>query len=233
MDSIQLNKLLGNPSENDFFILDIDSTLVTTHQRNQAIIDAFIEQNESQFPDETNQLKKAQCQLGDYGIETSLKRINFQSPNENFMETLMGYWRENFFANHFLTSDCPTQDAVQWVQKLRQANIPFVYLTARHKATMWEGTLSSLQALGFPIDESILFLKDDLSLKDDEYKSRLMQKLIDENQGKKLWLIDNEPVVLNKMLADHPEVGLIWFDSCHSGRMDPPDNVLTIKHFSY
>ena len=34
--------ILQSPEKENLYILDIDSTLLTTHQRNQAILDQFI-----------------------------------------------------------------------------------------------------------------------------------------------------------------------------------------------
>lgn len=224
---------LKNPSSDDFFVLDIDSTLVTTHQRNQAILEKFISDNEKKYPDDCTSLKQAKCQLGDYGLDTCLERINFIGKDPQAKDALQTYWRENFFSNDFLHSDRPVEGAVEWVQYLKTFGVDFIYLTARHKDTMWDGTLSSLKDLGLPISEKNLYLKEDLNKTDEEYKSELMGKLITKNAKKKMWLIDNEPVVLNKILADHPTVELVWFKSTHSGRMTPPEGVLTIENFIF
>ena len=56
-------KSLLKPSSSHFFILDIDSTLVTTHQRNQKILDDWIKKNKTNFPEDCNALMKAEMSL--------------------------------------------------------------------------------------------------------------------------------------------------------------------------
>lgn len=224
---------LKNPSSSDFFILDIDSTLVTTYQRNQAIIQKFISLHKAQFPEDCLALKQAKCQLGDYGIETCLKRIQFKATDLRFSEILHSYWRENFFSNNFLHADQPVEGAVKWVQFLKTCDIDFIYLTARHKDTMWDGTLSSLKNLGFPISEKNLFLKEDLADKDEEYKAKVLASVIDKKNGKNVFFIDNEPLVLNAIQDNHPSVRLVWFNSTHAGKSKPPNGITTIKNFIF
>ena len=49
---------------------------------------------------------------------------------------------------------------------------------------------------------------------------------------KRSGLIDNEPVVLNRIRKDHPNVQLIFFESTHSGKEEPPADIITINEFS-
>jgi hypothetical protein len=233
MNSSQLSERLKNPKIDDFFVLDIDSTLVTTFQRNQAILDQFIKDYCQTHPSECEKLAQASCQLGDYGINTALNRIGFKSEKAEFDDFLHNYWRERFFTNDYLHSDQPTEGAIAWTNSLLEKEIGFVFLTARHFENMWPGTLSSLKALNFPIHEQNLILKEDLSVDDEIYKTHTLQRLKDENKDKTIWFIDNEPVVLHQIKKDHPEVKLVWFDSCHSGRMQVPPETPTIKSFNF
>ncbi len=233
MDTPSLLETLKKPEKNNFFILDIDSTLVTTHQRNQAILEDWIKAKSKQFADDCSDLQSAKCQFGDYGLVHALKRVDFKEKNPGSKKDLETFWKTHFFSNKYLHSDVPVRGAVDWIQTLEELGVEFVYLTARHKSTMWDGTLSSLDAMGFPIDESLLFLKENLDHSDEEYKTLLMGELIKDKKDYDLWLIDNEPVVLNRVAQDHPEVKLIWFDSTHSGRMQPPETAFKINSFTF
>lgn len=223
--------ILENPNRQQVFILDIDSTLVTTYQRNQAILETFVNERAADFPEDCENLKIAQCQLGDYGYYTSLMRINFEPKDPSSLKALDQFWHEKFFSNEYLSSDKPTPGAVEWVQSLRDKNIGFIYLTARHSQSMWSGTLKSLEEMGFPINENILFLKKDLSDSDETYKSKILKSFLKKWRDHEAWLIDNEPVVLNKVAENHPEVKLLWFNSTHSGKMQPPPNALEVNSF--
>lgn len=224
---------LAQPSKNDFFVLDIDSTLVTTHQRNQSILQDWTQQHQGDFPKDCLTLKQATCQFGDYGLRNALERIQFKEENSGSYEHLQHFWRDKFFSNQYLHADLATRGAVDWTQTLEELGVDFVYLTARHKATMWEGTLESLDNLGFPICENTLFLKDDLQDSDEDYKSKELHNILLKSNGKKVWFIDNEPVVLNKIRQDHPLVQLVWFESTHSGKMTPPEGVHSIQNFCF
>lgn len=224
---------LISPTPNDFFILDIDSTLVTTHQRNQKILEDWIQENSSQFPEDCLTLKQAQCQFGDYGLKNAKERVNFTEQNPGSQDSLDSFWRKNFFSNDYLHSDVAMRGAVNWTQNLEERGVEFVYLTARHKNSMWEGTLSSLDALGFPISEETLFLKEDLDDSDAGYKTKLMARFVEKFGHKKMWFVENEPVVLHQMISDHPSVNLVYFDSTHSGRMEPPEGLLSISDFCF
>ena len=233
MDQTSLFEKLKNPSKSDVFILDIDSTLVTTHQRNQTILDAWVSQHKKEYREDCNQLQNSKCQFGDYGLRNLMTRINYQEITPGARKSLESFWRKNFFSNNFLHADVATRGAVNWVQDLEEKGIEFFYLTARHKSTMWEGTLSSLDEMGFPISPENLFLKEDLSVSDEDYKADTLTQILPRYKDRNLWLLDNEPVVLHKIINRVPEVNLIWFESTHSGKMEPPKGVPKINQFYF
>lgn len=221
------------PQINHFYILDIDSTLVTTHQRNQAVLDHFIAEYSEKYPNECQTLKAAQCQPGDYGLRTALERISFQPQSANFSDVLNSFWRIHFFSNNFLVHDLPTPGAVEWTIQLAKSPAEFVFLTARPHQTMYEGSLSSLIQLGFPVSKNNLFLKDDTSISDDEFKARALKKILPKEKDITVWFIDNEPVVLNSIDQNFPHINLVFFDSVHSGKMQPPSRAHRIDSFLF
>ena len=214
-----------------FVILDIDSTLLTTYQRNQVILEEFCKHFAADHPEQVELLRQAQCKLGDYGYYTSLERLDKKPNDPVFLSELETFWRKNFFSNNFLHADVPTEGAVDFVQQLESSKIPFAYLTGRFKKTMWEGTLKSLETLGFPINRNQLILKEDPKQADETYKSKSTSLLKNQFSQHQFWLIDNEPMILHEIIKDHSDVHLIWFDSCHSGKKQPPENVPAIKRF--
>ncbi len=224
---------LKNPTPQDFFVIDIDSTLVSTHQRNQVILTAFIDQHKDLYPTDCEILAKVKCQEGDYGLSSGLERVGFDETRPESKKSLDEFWRKHFFSNLYLSADQPTGGAIEWVESLQKKNVPYVFLTARHKATMWDGTLSSLTALGFKISPETLILKEDLRIADEDFKSQAMQKIVQQQESKNIWFIDNEPVVLNRIAADHPSVNLVWFESTHSGRMSPPPGITSLQDFQF
>lgn len=227
------NSALHLPTDSDqFFVLDIDSTLVSTHQRNQAILFEFAHTYSKKFPEDSVSLLQAQCRQGDYGYLASLARIGFQPQHPETMTSLRTFWEKKFFSNDYLHHDMPFAGAVEWVHQLKQKGLKYIFLTARHKKTMWEGTLTTMASMGFPISAEILFLKEDLAESDELYKTKLMARLRHSLNHQEIWFLDNEPVVLHSIRKDHPDIRLAWFDSCHSGKMQPPPEAAVIRTFS-
>lgn len=214
-----------------FFVLDIDSTLVSTHQRNQAILNKFIAQFGETWADDCAQIQRAQCQFGDYGYMTSLQRVGFSPRSDKVLPALRRFWEEKFFSNEYLHHDLPIEGATEWVHLLKKEQHDFVYLTARHKKTMWDGTLKTMASMGFPIDDGILFLKESLEDSDELYKTKTLTQLRERITSPEIWFVDNEPVVLHSILKDHPDVRLVWYESCHSGKMQPPQEAMVIQSF--
>lgn len=216
-------------AQKPYVVIDIDSTLVYTHGRNQAILESFTQQFQKLYPDDCQQLGKVQCQPGDYGYFSALDRGQVQFSSKESEEALQKFWRQCFFSNDYLQHDTPTPGAKDFLLNLQKSQIPFGFLTGRYKGTMWEGTKASFEQHGFPYQEDRLILKEDPQEKDELYKSRVMSDLKKEHN--QIWLIDNEPVILHQMIEDHPDIKLVWFDCCHSGKKQPPENIPHIKDF--
>lgn len=224
---------LKDPSKSFFYVLDIDSTLLNTHHRNQAIVKKFSELQKHRHPEDCAGLALLDCQLGDYGYYTALERSGFKAKHPDFLKEFDSYWREQFFSNNFLHHDTPTPGALPWVQNLKTFDIDFVYLTARHKQHMWDGTIESMTNMGFPIKEDVLFLKENLKDSDENYKVSILGELLKDRKQEEIVFIDNEPVVLHRILEEYPKVQLVWFDSTHSGKMEPPEQALRIDSFTF
>jgi hypothetical protein len=222
---------LHQPTQDTLYLLDIDSTLVTTHQRNTAILKEFCRTHSQDFPEECSHINKMECQLGDYGYHSVFARHGLDSQSLDCQPTLSEFWRKHFFSNNYLHHDRPTPGALEWTKKLQQAQVPFIYLTARHHGPMWDGTLSSMAELGFPIAPEILFLKQNLELSDEEYKAQKISQIRQQYPQHQILLIDNEPVVLHKVLQQHSDILLCWYDLTHSGKKEPPPQALAIKDF--
>lgn len=210
-------------------VLDIDSTLLLTHKRNQAVLRQFAEDS---MHSGSHLFKQAECHALEYGYQQALQRLQVdrQSP---LAEELARYWRQHFFSNNYLHHDLLHDGALDFVEHLQRKWIPHVYLTGRPHPLMWEGTLSSLNQFGFPVDEKKLFLKPHPQDIDEIFKSEKMTELkkVFSNECSKIVFIDNEPRVLNQIDRDHPDIHLVFVDTCHSPNVIPPSSALKIKDF--
>ncbi len=206
-------------------VLDIDSTLVQTHKRNEAILRSFAKDSTHS---RRSLFEQAECFPLEYGYAQALERLGLQAEDEVAKEAAK-YWRQHFFSNNYLHHDIPHDGAVEFVELLNKKWIPHVYLTGRPKPLMWEGTLETLNQLGFPVEEKILHLKPQPQDVDEIFKSQKMNEL--KKNYSQVVFIDNEPRVLNQIDHDHSEIHLIFVDTCHSPNVVPPSSAFKIKDF--
>lgn len=226
-----LTELLQSLTPDSLVVLDIDSTLLLTHKRNEAILKRFAEEKSAELPEFCKLLNTIECRRGEYGYKEALKRVTLDRAENDVLEALHTYWRQHFFSNTYLKHDIPHTGAVRFVETLEEKNIPFVYLTGRPREPMSPGTLEALQHFAFPATKNILFMKPQPKDIDEDFKSKKMAEL--KKLRSRTVLIDNEPKILNKVAADHPEVELVFVDTCHSPNVTPPEGILTLTDFTF
>ena len=222
---VNLHQLIKLVTPQSLIVLDIDSTLVQTHKRNEAILRRFAQN--SNHPS-SHLFKQAECFPFEYGYMQALHRLGVFA-NEALKLEVSKFWRTHFFSNDYLHCDLPHDGAQDFVERLNQKWIPHVYLTGRPRPLMWEGTLKALQKLNFPVTADNLHLKPQAQDVDEIFKSQKMAEL--KKGFSKVIFIDNEPKVLNQIDRDHPDVVLVFVDTCHSPNVVPPTSALKIKDF--
>jgi len=209
------------------WVLDIDSTLVLTHKRNEAILHRFAAEFAGTHPEFCKKLAQTECLALEYGYGKALERAGIAQ--DVATQPLAVYWRKHFFSNEFLHYDIVHGQAVEFVAALRKKNWTFVYLTGRPKPLMFEGTLRVLREFGFDVREEDLYLKPRPEDKDELYKSAQITEFKKSFQN--ILFFDNEPKVLNQVDRDHPEIPMIFMDTCHSPNVVPPAKSLRLREF--
>jgi hypothetical protein len=222
---VNLQQLIKLITPQTLIVLDIDSTLVQTHKRNEAILRHFPEDSTHS---KSHLFKHSECRPFEYGYLQALHRLGVLD-DEVLKLQVAQFWRQRFFSDEYLHCDLPHDGAQDFVAWLNQKWIPHVYLTGRPRPLMWDGTLRALQALQFPVTEENLHLKPQASDVDEIFKSQKMAEL--KKGYAKVIFIDNEPRVLNQIDKDHPEIHLVFVDTCHSPNVFPPSSALKIKDF--
>jgi hypothetical protein len=224
-----LTELASKVSTKTLFVLDIDSSLVLTHKRNEAILHHYAQTLRHKNPTLADQLAKIECRPMEYGYYAALERT---IPNiaKSEADELQAYWRHHFFSNDFLHYDIPHEGAIEFVKTLTEKQLPYVYLTGRPSDRMRPGTLTVLDKLGFPIVDKILFMKPNESYIDEGYKADILKEIIRGFDD--VIFIDNEPRVLNQIETFYPKVNLVFVDTCHSPNVTAPATALKIKNFS-
>lgn len=213
-------------------VFDLDSTLFDLTLRISTIVADF-ETNPAHraaYPEQCEALKKIQIRPTDWGLEGPLKRAGIDTTGP-FFKVLHDHTMSQFFSDDYLAHDQPLPGAVDFVIETHQAGAHVMYLTGRDVPRMLRGTEMSLRLHGFPVGVPgvELVLKPDAKLDDAEFKRDVLKRA--EETYERIWLFENEPVNLNLIARDCPEIGLVFIDSVHSGREELQCTLDHIKHF--
>lgn len=223
-----VTELALQASSKTLFVLDIDSSLVLTHKRNEAILRHFAQSIRLKNPELSELMAKSECFPMEYGYFAALERVApHMSPIDK--EALHAFWKMHFFSNDFLHFDTLHEGAIDFVQTLHRLALPFVYLTGRPSDKMRPGTLAVLDKVGFPITDKQLFMKPNDSFIDEHFKKDILKEIM--RGFETVFFIDNEPRVLLQIEKFYPHVHLVFVDTCHSPNVKAPDSALTIKNF--
>jgi len=227
-------RTLKNRGQRSLAVFDLDSTLFDLTLRVQKIILKFAEIPEmrSRFPEACKALLRAEVAPQDWGLREALSRVGlFEQEHPEFFAELHRHWAFYFFSNDYLHEDQPLPGAVEFVKALESENAQIMYLTGRDQPRMFEGTVRSLRAWGFPLDREHvrLVLKPAAGMHDAEFKLEVIRK--ESEVFEKVWLFENEPVNLNLIQKHCPEVELIFIETTHSGREQVAAELARIPHF--
>jgi hypothetical protein len=209
-------------------IFDLDSTLFSVSPRTQAILRQLSrEEGFSKRHQAVSEiLRDVEVLPTDWGIRAVLERSRVQGGMELFKE-VRNYWRQHFFANHFLEHDTIYPSADEYVRHLHELGAAILYLTGRNEGSMREGTVKMLKKWGFP-----LFHAEDLMMKpsdvqtDEGFKAQVLNGLAKKYDH--IWFFENEPVIIAQVRGLVPQVRVVFVNSTHSGRAPAPTDLPTI-----
>jgi hypothetical protein len=222
-------------SETQFYVFDIDSTLLDVSPRIQKIINDFMQTPEvvENYPEILSQVQFIKIEPTDWGIRHAFERLKIPNVPASFIEKAKSYWREHFFSNIHLPVDQPYEGATEFVQNIHQMGHQIIYLTGRDLPRMGAGTVASLRQHGFPveIEKTQLVLKPDKTLIDTEFKKNWFEEFIKNNPNRKFLFFENEPMNIQAIRHLHPIVKVIFFESTHSGKLDAPTDLPKIQNF--
>jgi hypothetical protein len=214
-------------------VFDLDSTLFDVSPRLERILLDFAANpiNKLRFPQQVALLKDIKTERKDWGIRNALERAGLDGHHPEFQEAVFTYWHKNFFSNHYLQFDAPYEGAVEYVKRLKELGADIAYLTGRDVERMGTGSVEILKAWDFPLDDHAkLVLKPHRSMDDAEFKT---DWFLDSSMQtyKKIWFFENEPLNLVSLKARAPSVEMIFFESTHAGKAEPPVDIPTIMNF--
>jgi hypothetical protein len=231
LDEATLAKHGGEPF---LAVFDLDSTLFDLTLRISKIVEDFWKNaaHRELFPKECEALKSFVLYSHDWGLSEALARVGLDQPHHaEFLRLLHQHWADCFFSGSHLHHDEPLPGALEYVQALLKTGAHIMYLTGRDVPRMMEGTLRILRERGFPVDDHGVetILKPDAAMDDARFKADVLAEAAIKYG--KIWLFENEPVNLNLVAKELPQIGLVYIESTHSGREQVAETLARIKHF--
>lgn len=217
-------------------VFDLDSTLFDVGPRLRRILHDFAADPNHQikYPDACKALALAQTERTDWGIKNAVMRAGLGDHSTELHNDLREFWKTTFFSNDYLHFDIPYDGAVDFVQQVSNLRTDIVYLTGRDVFRMGKGSEDILKKWQMPVNSSNaqLVLKPQQGMDDAEFKSDWFAT-IPSNKYKKIWFFENEPVNVNLVRSLHKHIEIVFFDSTHSGKEQPPIDIPRIINFLF
>ena len=227
-------EMAENHAEDFAAVFDLDSTLFNVAPRITKIINEFAAEEEmkKKFPEECRALESATHHPLDWGIEVTCRKAGLSSSSEDFHRSIFDYWFDRFHSNDYLVHDEPIEGAIEFVQSVHSAGARVIYLTGRDVHRYGDGTVKILEHHGFPVGENAeAALKPHKKMADAPFKHDFIAELLASH--KEVWFFENEPVNINLVAQQLPEIKLVFFDGAHSGKEEPLDSIWRIKNFKH
>lgn len=216
-------------------VFDLDSTLFDVSHRTQQILMEFAQLPEilRKYPQEAELLKQAQVTIQDWGYAEALRRMGSFESAQAMRAELFQFWKKHFFSDPYLHFDQPVPGAVEFVnQLLNFENTEIVYLTGRDQNRMGKGTVEVLKKWNFPVagPKTQLILKPHQDLEDAAFKTKWFLDHPEIHQSA-VWFFENEPVNINHLRKTLSHIEIVFFESTHSQKEQPPVDLPKIRNF--
>lgn len=224
---------LSSQGKQSLAVFDLDSTLFDVSPRLERILLDFAASplNQKRFPEQVALLRNIKTLRTDWGIVGALQRAGLDGHHQDFQEAVGSYWQKSFFSNHYLQFDAPYEGAVEFVQAVEQAGAQIVYLTGRDVERMGGSSGEVLAQWGFPLHAGAeLVLKPHRSMDDAQFKTDWFIEAEKKNFAE-IFFFENEPVNLRHLARHCPKVQMIFFESTHAGKEEPPEDIPRIMNF--
>ncbi len=210
-------------------VFDLDSTLLSTQQRNWAILNEFAGQPETP-PALRPLVERLTASDMGWNIMEDIHRRGFEDLAT--LKQLRKFWLKRFFHDDYLHHDEPLPGAVDFVRDLHDAGGHVVYLTGRDEPGMGRGTRASLRDKGFPMDGERIHLRLKPRFQDEglAFKRSVLAEL--KRMGRVLTAAENEPANANMFVAEFPEATVLFIETVHSPNPPPlADGIVRLKDF--
>jgi hypothetical protein len=224
-----LSELLARRGRRCVLVFDLDSTLISTRERNHAILEEF--SRDVGAPEDLRLvLEKIQPADMGWNVMDDLRRRGFR--HEPTLARLRSFWRARFFRDDYLRHDRPLPGAAEFVRDAHDAGATIYYLTGRDEPGMGRGTRASLAAHRFPVDGERVRLRLKPRFEDPDLIFK--RGALDEVRalGEVLAAFENEPANANLFCEELPGARVVFLETVHSP--DPPPllpGILRLRDF--
>lgn len=231
---LQIKNLSLNHPRKPLVVFDLDSTLFDVSPRMEKVLIEISQTAEfiRRFPEVNSYFRNIKTLRNDWGFIKVLQRAGVDHDHYELFDYVRSAWIDKFFSNEFVHFDVPYEGASFFVNQLYHLEIPIAYLTGRDVARMEKGSREVLLKWDFPLnnDSATLILKPFKEMDDAQFKCDWF-KTLDKDKFSKIYLFENEPVNINLIKKELPEIEIVFFESTHSGKEPPPSEVATIINY--
>jgi hypothetical protein len=199
-------------------VFDLDSTLLTTQQRNFAILREYAARPGAPVG-LLSAFAKLRAEDMGWNVMQDLHDRGFQ--DREVLRELRAYWFARFFQSEYLRHDLPVPGAAEYVKQVHDAGATVYYLTGRDVPNMLAGTQDSLRANGFPLDGDRVVLKLKPRFEDNDlvFKRSVLAEM--GELGDVACAFENEPANANMFLEAFPEATVVLLETIHSPNPPP------------
>jgi hypothetical protein len=224
-----LSELIDRLRAGAVVVFDLDSTLLSTQQRNHVILHEFVKQVGAP-PDLDPILSRiTPADLG-WNVMDDLRKRGFR--HEPTLTRMRAFWMQRFFHDEYLHHDEPLPGAVEFVRGVHDAGAVVYYLTGRDEPNMGKGTRKSLRRHTFPLDEDRVHLRLKPRFEDDDlaFKRAVLGEI--RALGSVAAAFENEPANANLFAEAFPDAQVIFLQTVHSPNAPPlHGRIVRIKDF--
>jgi hypothetical protein len=205
-----LSDLIGRLHAGAVVVFDLDSTLLSTQQRNHVILHEFIAQVGA--PPDLHPIA-ARLTPADFGwnMMDDLRKRGFR--HEPTLTRMRAVWLQRFFRNEYLHHDEPLPGAVEFVRGVHDAGAIVVYLTGRDEPNMGKGTRKSLLQHGFPLDEERVHLRLKPTFEEDDLAFKRAALAEIRALGPVAAVFENEPANANLFAEHFPDAEVVFLET--------------------
>ena len=192
-------------------IFDVDSTLMDTGPRNEAILEAAFES----IPDLAPWKGRIPPVAGRWNILDPCREAGMR--DRALLDDIRAFWQERFFTDRWVTCDRPYPGAAACLEELKLRGFCLVYLTGRHSPGMEVGTRASFEAHGLPAGAAErFFFKPSFDAEDQQFKLDSCAAI--GALGTIVGTLDNEPGNVNLFVRNFPGALNLWMRTITSPR---------------